>query len=658
MAHNHNIIDSDARFIINPLTREITNATAKTKLIQYDHNSERLSFELPRYIDAHDMSVCDKVEIHFINLASNKINKSEDVYIVDDLSVSEEADDIIVFSWLVSGNATKYEGSLSFVIRFKCLSGDKVEYAWNTAICSAITIASGIDNGEAVIAEYSDVLEAWKREIFAKFEAEFGAAIADDDGLYAAKDYTHRFVNNTAVQIAGVGEVTGAPYTSQKYKSIEIECKEGDLFEINGVADTDARLFGFIDDNRVTVSRLSINSVDRQRKPMRAIAPEGAAKLICNFLQEGFPEQYVVRLGKYTAQPPNVPIKDTSEYRYIMPKWAEMFDFSEKAYTNRLNFVGYDELYQAFHGLNEAGFIEEVNLSTDYLAANPSDAIPESYGQINNAGLYMWHVLPPATDGSTYTQKHKRAKLMILGGLHGGEKRSMWNLYFMLKDMSDRVPNRAINILRNFFDIYIIPLCNPYGIEQGTRGNASGVNLNRDFWNLCWSKTPDAGDTYNSQYETRCISWWIEQIKPDIFVDHHTSTGDNSIENGRFLAWGDSYIKSINSLIEETIIELSPAIRAEYPDIFGDYEFVYGHTQDADSYINYGMAPHFAYYKGAISCTFEVVQGVKWDGVRVIDSNDDTQQTALETIEYFCWMNFLMRFLREAVDMLNSKIRF
>ena len=492
-----------------------------------------------------------------------------------------------------------------------------------------------------------------------KYMAKLYDAEKAQNGLCAAKDLSDQFENGKAVNLGEVGGVAGAPYTSTEYKMLEVDCKEGEVVEVNGSNGSgNARLFGFVDANRVTLWRLSNNNIDHQNKPIRMTAPEGTAKLICNFaMVDDYPNEYVIKMGKYTAYPPNAVINDTTEYRYLAPKWAEIFDFSEKAYTNRLNFVGFDEQYQAFHGLNEDGFIEEINLSDDYLANN-TDTIPEAFGSITNADMYMWHVLPPKDDGNgVYTPKYKRAKLMILGGLHGGEKRSVWNLYYMLKDMHDRVTSRAINILRSFFDIYIVPLCNPSGLENLTRENANGVNLNRDFWNLHWTKTPDSGDTYNSQYETRCLSWWIKQIKPDIFVDHHTSTGDNSIENGRFLAWGDSYIRSINSLIEETLIELSPIVRNKYYQYLGEYEFVYGHTQDAESYVDYGMAPHFAYYNGAISCTFEVVQGVKWDGVRVFDASSDVDQTALMTIEYFNWINYLLRFVTEAVAMLNGKSR-
>lgn len=165
MAHLHNVFDSDNRFRIDPITRAITNESGKIKLVQHDHNSERFTFEVPRLVDGHDMSLCTKVEIHYLNVSASNSEQSADVYLVNDATVDEWDEDKVVFSWLISANATKYSGTLNFLVRFVCLDGETIEYAWNTAIFSDITIDNGMDNGEAVIAEYSDVLEAWKEEV-------------------------------------------------------------------------------------------------------------------------------------------------------------------------------------------------------------------------------------------------------------------------------------------------------------------------------------------------------------------------------------------------------------------------------------------------------------------------------------------------------------
>lgn len=166
MAHVHEMRDLDSHFTIDPITRTIKNdKSLKTTLIQYDHNSEIFTFELPRYIDGHDMTLCNRIEIHYINVGSETRKQNVGVYEIEDFSISEDDENIMVWSWTVSNNATQFVGSLSFAFRFACLSDTVIDYAWSTSPYSGISISNGIYNGEMVIEEYKDILEQWERKI-------------------------------------------------------------------------------------------------------------------------------------------------------------------------------------------------------------------------------------------------------------------------------------------------------------------------------------------------------------------------------------------------------------------------------------------------------------------------------------------------------------
>lgn len=181
MAMKHSVYDTDTHFSINPITRVLKNeASAKTTLIQYDHNSERFTFEMPRHIEGHDMSLCDLVQVHYNNIDAVTKEQSQGVYDVEDLQVSPDGDDVVIMSWLISGNATKFVGSLNFLVRFACLSDNAtLSYVWNTAIYTAISVSSGIYNGEAVIEEYTEILEEWKQSIIGEIETAKNEAIED-----------------------------------------------------------------------------------------------------------------------------------------------------------------------------------------------------------------------------------------------------------------------------------------------------------------------------------------------------------------------------------------------------------------------------------------------------------------------------------------------
>lgn len=162
MAHAHIVSDSDNHFIIDPISRQISNNSKKTILIKTDHNSEQFTFELPRYVEGHDMSLSNKVEVHFLNINSKTRQTNPGIYNVVDFDIDAEDNTKVLGTWLVSREATKYPGSLNFVIRFSCLDDDNVEYySWNTAIYTGITIADTIENTETIVEDYVDIFRQW-----------------------------------------------------------------------------------------------------------------------------------------------------------------------------------------------------------------------------------------------------------------------------------------------------------------------------------------------------------------------------------------------------------------------------------------------------------------------------------------------------------------
>ena len=162
MAHAHIVSDSDNHFIIDPISRQISNNSKKTILIKTDHNSEQFTFELPRYVEGHDMSLSNKVEVHFLNINSKTRQTNPGIYNVVDFDIDAEDNTKVLGTWLVSREATKYPGSLNFVIRFSCLADDNVEYySWNTAIYTGITIADTIENTETIVEDYVDIFRQW-----------------------------------------------------------------------------------------------------------------------------------------------------------------------------------------------------------------------------------------------------------------------------------------------------------------------------------------------------------------------------------------------------------------------------------------------------------------------------------------------------------------
>lgn len=228
MYHKHSVYDTDLHLIIDPISRNITNTSQKTVLMQNDHNSERFTFEIPRYIEGHDMTLCNVVEIHYINIdASNKNNRSIDVYPVDDVQHAPDDQNVVIGSWLISHNATLYNGSLNFIIRFACVSDEDVgdiQYQWFSNVYTGLVVSKGIYNTEVVTNDDdSDVLYAWKKEVYEHIEP----LVERAEKAYQEVE-TSMVTINESVEQAKTSE-TNAKESEINSKDSETKAKESEI---------------------------------------------------------------------------------------------------------------------------------------------------------------------------------------------------------------------------------------------------------------------------------------------------------------------------------------------------------------------------------------------------------------------------------------------
>ena len=193
------IVDADVHFTIDTTTRTISNQNAdnvnkKLTIMQYDNRSERYSFDIDRMIDGHDLTLCNRVQIHYINIGTNR-QKNVGLYLVDDVHVNEQDKDKLTFTWLISQNATLLSGTLNFLVSFECVDGDSILYRWSTAVCNIIQITAGMDNDNTIVELYTDELLTWQNAI----ETEFLPKLVDE-----------RYINRDFATSEEVGKIFGA----------------------------------------------------------------------------------------------------------------------------------------------------------------------------------------------------------------------------------------------------------------------------------------------------------------------------------------------------------------------------------------------------------------------------------------------------------------
>ena len=202
--HNSQILDWDPCFKIDPISRAITTDAKKLSIMQYDHNSERFTFAMGRKVEGHDMTACI-VRIHYTNIGNSR-STSSNIYPVTDITpctfneetgeyTTDENGNMVCFTWLVPGLATRYAGTLNFIVEFTCKDTDKnsdtydqVIYRWNTNIFKSIYINTSLNHDDEVAVLYSDLLEEWERKFQSYYEDMDAAVEAGKEDLRTSID--------------------------------------------------------------------------------------------------------------------------------------------------------------------------------------------------------------------------------------------------------------------------------------------------------------------------------------------------------------------------------------------------------------------------------------------------------------------------------------
>lgn len=148
------------------------------------------------------------------------------------------------------------------------------------------------------------------------------------------------------------------------------------------------------------------------------------------------------------------------------------------------------------------------------------------------AGTAVVRKVPPA--GSPRAAIRPPIKILLLGGIHGDEQTASAIVFKWLEKIDAGSSGRE-------FHWKIAPVVNPDGLlaPKPTRGNASGVDLNRNFptpdWvqeaPVYWRKKTQSdprrfpGKAPLSEPESRWVFNQMEQFQPDVIISVHAPFG-------------------------------------------------------------------------------------------------------------------------------------
>jgi protein MpaA len=109
-----------------------------------------------------------------------------------------------------------------------------------------------------------------------------------------------------------------------------------------------------------------------------------------------------------------------------------------------------------------------------------------------------------------------KLKVLVVGCIHGDETAGMR----VTRRLIAQAPPRGV-------ELWVVPTLNPDGVAAGTRGNAHGVDLNRNF-PFDWTHLKGgefSGRGPLSEPEARAAKRLIERIEPDLTIWFHQPFG-------------------------------------------------------------------------------------------------------------------------------------
>ena len=106
--------------------------------------------------------------------------------------------------------------------------------------------------------------------------------------------------------------------------------------------------------------------------------------------------------------------------------------------------------------------------------------------------------------------------LVVLGQMHGDEPAGVRTATYIRAQLR---PKRGAAV-------WVVPTMNPDGKARGTRTNARGVDLNRNWPTSGWIKGVKGSRTYGgptkaSERETRAMMRFLRRVKPDYIASIH-----------------------------------------------------------------------------------------------------------------------------------------
>ena len=192
------------------------------------------------------------------------------------------------------------------------------------------------------------------------------------------------------------------------------------------------------------------------------------------------------------------------------------------SYPLCFDFENYKSSNETFIENSTVDNIEKIYAEYDKLVAKYPDYITKTLLGAEETGLeiYCYDFNPKLPVSSP--QNGELPLLLYTNSIHGHEVNNQGEALRFFIDLCDNWDkNKALAILRWNLRIKFVPVQNPWGLNNKSRNNSRGVDLNRNFeWNF--QQTGDHGASALSEKESQIINQFMKENSNALFgIDHH-----------------------------------------------------------------------------------------------------------------------------------------
>ena len=191
--------------------------------------------------------------------------------------------------------------------------------------------------------------------------------------------------------------------------------------------------------------------------------------------------------------------------------------------------------------------VDDIMAIYESIEADPHVKSKKTLGtNINGDPIYEYTIVKPRpkyvnglnpTPISLPYEELGKIKILLLSGVHGDEKGSPLGLALFIKELIENKDDETLRYIRNNAIIKVVPIANPWGINNNTRNNQNAIDLNRDF-------------IAQTQNESQLIAGWMEDnANAVVMIDYHNSAGETSYwVNEAYPIYYDLYFSVMSNL--------------------------------------------------------------------------------------------------------------